>query len=253
MATPKATGRKPREKAAKPNLFARSKAAQEDKPKKKKGTVLQLPKDLDDSGSLVGDSKIMNEAVTTAIAAKRDQDAAKGRLGAALGCVHDHVVEAWCAQYAQDGTQPATPVTVLNHLGESLGFVIQDKSQQNAVSDDQVEALGLCLGEEVAASLVDVRDVYSFDSDTMKQAAGGPKAKDGETVQDVVFAIVSEALLGSPKLSDDQKAGLIASESKTYLKRNTLARLGELCGGNVGKILAVVESAGSAFVRYLKC
>lgn len=249
MAT-KATGRKP--KPAKPNLFARSKAAQEDKPKKKKGTSIQLPKDLDDEGALTGESKIMNEAVTVAIKAKREQDAAKGRLGAALGCVHDHVVEAWCGHYAQNGTQPTTPVTVLNHLGESLGFVIQDKSQQNAISDDQIEGIGLCLGEEVAASLVDTRDVYSFANDVMKQAAGGSKAKDGESVQDVVFAIVSEALMESPKLSDEQKAGLIESESKTFLRKNTLARLGELCGANVGKIQAVVESAGSAFVRYLK-
>lgn len=246
----KATTKRP---AAKPNLFARAAEKTADKPKKKKkGTALQLPKDLNDAGELVGESKILNEAITTAIAAKAEMDAAKGRLGAAVGAVHEYAEEAWCATYAENGVQPETPVVIMNHKGETLTLVVQDKCGQNPINEEQIELLGVLLGTEVAASLTEEVEKYGFDPAVMKEVAGGEKAKDGETVQDVVFEIVSAAIARNPKLTDEQKEGLITQEAKMYLKRNTLPRLAELCGSNVGKIQSFLQAAGSAIVRYLK-
>jgi hypothetical protein len=56
----------------------------------------------------------------------------------------------------------------------------------------------------------------------------------------------------SAKLTDEQKAELFTHSAKKHLKRNTLPRLAELCGSNVGKIQAFMQAAGSAIVRYLK-
>lgn len=239
--------------AAKPNLFARAAEKTADKPKKKtKGTALQLPKDLNTAGELQGESKVLNEAVSIAITAKAEMDAAKGRLGAALDCLKGHAEEAWCATYAENGVQPETPVVIMNHKGETLTLVVQDKCGQNPINDDQLELLGVLLGTEVAASLTEEIAKFGFDPNTMKEAAAGEKVKEGETVQDVIFEIVSAAVSKCSKLSDEQKENLFTHEAKTYIKRNTLPRLAELCGSNVGKIQSFLQAAGSAIVRYMK-
>jgi len=239
-------------KPVKPNLFARAAEKTAVAPKKKvKGTVLVLPKDLNDKGELQGESKLLHEAVTIAISAKSEMDAAKGRLGAAKGMLHTYAEEAWCATYAQAGVQPTTPVSIQNHKGEALTFVVQDKCGQNAIDEDQIELLGILLGTEAAASLIETKEFFGFNPDTMKQVAAGKEAK-GETVQDVIFEIVSQVIGESLKLSNEQKEEMFTQTSKTHLKKNTLPRLAELCGANVGKIQSFMQSAGSAIVRYLK-
>jgi hypothetical protein len=179
-------------------------------------------------------------------------DAAKGRLGAAMGAIHEYAEEAWCATYAQNGVQPETPVIVQNYKGESLTYVVQDKCGQNAVSEEQIELLSILLGEEVANSLIETKEVFGFNPDIMKQIAGGDKANGKETVADVIFKIVSDAVGKNTKIADEQKADMFTHQSKQYVKKNTLPRLAELCGANVGKIQSFLQAAGSAVVRYLK-
>lgn len=239
--------------AAKPNLFARAASNAKDVPKKKaKGTVVELPKDLNDAGELIGESKLLNESVTQAIKAKREMDAAKGLLSAAVGLLKPYAEDSWADKYAVDGVQPETPVTIQNHRGETLTYVVQDKCGQNPISAEQAGLLGILVGREVAAELVTTIECFGFDPTVMAQAAGGSKAKKDETVQDVIFKIVSDAVIGHPSLSDEQKAGLIVSTSKRYLRKGTISRIAELCGSNTGKVKAFVQAAGSAFVRYLK-
>ena len=246
----KATTKRP---AAKPNLFARAASRTEAAPKKKaKGTVVEIPKDLNDDGELIGESKQLNEAISTAISAKQEMDAAKGRLGAATDLLKPYTAESWADIYAKQGAQPETPVTVMNHKGETLTYVVQDKCGQNPISDEQEELIATLVGQEVAAQLVSTVDSYGFNPKVMTQAAGGTKAKKGQTVQDVVFAIVSDAIFGHAALSEEQQGELIAHVSKNYLRKGTIARIAELCGSNTGRIRSFVEAAGSAIVRYIK-
>ena len=237
---------------AKPNLFARAATKTAAKPTKKKGTPLILPVDLNERGELVGESKLLNEAVSIALSSKKEMDAAQGRLSAAKGTLHAHTEEAWCAIYASGGVKPATPVSIQNHKGESLTFVVQDKCGQNAINGEQFELLSILLGEEVADSLTETREVFGFNPDTMKEIATGDKANGEETVQDVIFKIVSDVIGKSTKLSDEQKDAMFTQTSKMHIKKNVLPRLAELCGSNVCKIQSFMIAAGSAIVRYLK-
>jgi len=240
-------------KAARPNLFALAVDKSVSAPKKKKkGTALQLPKDLDASGQLQGESRALNEAVTIAIEAKRAMDAAKGRLGAAMGVLNSYAEEAWCATYARNGMQPETPVTFLNHKGDSLTYVVQDKCGQNAISDEQEELFALLLGQKVAANLIETKDTYGFNPDVMKQNAGGNNADKDESVQDVIIEIVSGVVMKSAKLTDEQKGDLFTHTSKKHVRKGTLSRLAELCGADVGKIKSFLEAAGSSIVKYCK-
>ena len=237
--------------AARPNLFAAARVAAPAVEKKPKGTAISMPKDLDDKGNLTGESKLLNEAIHDALEAAAEEKAAKNKSNAARGILTPYVQNEWAAIAAQQGPRPPTPITVTNHRGESLSYVIQDRTQQNSLCPSQVEMLENLLGKEVVEGLTHERTIYALDPNTLAQQAAGPKSN-GETVQEVVFEIISTAIIDNPKLSDEQKASVIAATSKTLLKPNTFPRMVELCGPNIGKIAGFLDSAGSAIVRYLK-
>lgn len=232
-----------------PNLFAKAAKAAADKPKKEKGTIIQLPKDLDTEGKLIGQSAALNKAVSNAIEAKAEEDAAKTKgtiaKNAIVGFAQNEVVKL----YAKLGVPPATPVSVVNHNGESVTYVMADKSQQNAIGAEQVSLLETILGADAAAKIISKRTIVSFNFETMGQQAANATDK---TVFDIVAEIVSKALMADPRLSTEQKESLIVSAEKTYLQVGTLQRIAELCGSDAGKIGQFYEAIGSACVRSLK-
>jgi hypothetical protein len=238
-ATPKAT----------PNLFARAKSGAATAPKKKaKGTTIVLPKDLDKEGNLTGESRLLHEAVADAIRAKADEAAANGRYTAAVSLLKEYGTTSWCELYAKQCIQPETPVTIQNHKGQQVTYVVQDKCGQNAICQEQIELLQALLGEEGANELINECEAYGFNPDVMKQNT----LVEGMTVQDIVFEVVSNAIIGHEALTDDQKAELITSKVKTYLKKGTVAKLAQYCGAKSSAIAAFLECAGSAIVRYVK-
>jgi hypothetical protein len=234
--------------APKPNLFAKAKEAAVVAPKKEKGTVIQLPKELDVEGRLIGESALLNHAVTEVLEASAEEKAAKNKGSLAKGRLSKYTQARLVELTAKFGVLPPTPMSVVNHNGESCTYVMQDKSQQNAIGPEQIELFKSVLGEDGANRVVHTKTIYSFDVDTMEQ-----KAANGEmTVAEIVAETVSAALAADARLSDDQKASLIQSSEKTYLKPNTLQRVAELCGADAARIEQFLDAAGSACVRYIK-
>lgn len=231
------------------NLFANAAKAAAAAPKKEKGTVIQLPKELDTDGKLIGESAILNNAVTAAIEAAAEEKTAKNKGALAktrlLAYGQSKVVEL----YAKLGVAPTTPVNLVNHNGESVTYVMADKSQQNPIGPEQVELLKGILGDDGAAKVINQRTIFSFDPATMDEQAANDKTK---TVFDIVCEIVSTALTNDPRLSDEQKGALIKSTAKTYLQPNTLDRLAELCGADASRIGQFYDAAGTACVRSIK-
>lgn len=235
------------------NLFA---AAKKEKPSTKsapkKGTVFTLPKNLDANGKLEGESAVLNEAVSNLIEADKDKKKADANLKIAKGQLNPWIETVYCMEWAKYGIQPPTPVSVVNHLGQTNTFVLMDKTQQYTLKDDQVEIIGALLGPEGAEKLIESVDVYSFDSNTMKQEAAGEGVENGQTVQDIVFEAVSEAVMGDARLSDEQKASLVNCDSVTRVKAGHLPRLAELVGADAGKIQEVLQAIGSGATHFLK-
>lgn len=231
----------------KPDMFARAKKTDVAKTTTKtKGTVFALPKDLDEDGALRGTSKNQNEAITTVIGAKGEEKTAVSKGKLAKGILNPWTLTRWCTEYARLGVMPPTPVSVVNHVGETLTYVVQDKTQQNTLNDEQVELLEGLLGEDAATVAVEEATVYGFNKDTMAEPAGDV------TVEDVVFELVSEVLMNDPRLSDDQKASLIDSDTVKRLRPGMLGRLAEITGADATKIEQVIEAIGSGSPHYLK-
>ncbi len=120
--------------AAVPSLFTKAKEQKVASPVKPKGTVIVLPKDLDAEGNLTGQSEELNKSVTDVIEADREEKAAKSKGNLAKGILNRFIASEYAGLYANRGVVPATPVQVVNHRGESLTYVTQDKSQQNGLA-----------------------------------------------------------------------------------------------------------------------
>jgi hypothetical protein len=231
------------------NLFAKAAKKAATEPKKEKGTIIQLPKDLDEAGKLVGDSALLNQAVSDAITASAEEKAAKTKGTLAKGRLMTYAQGEVVKMNAKLGVLPPTPVSVVNHNGEAITYVMADKSQQNAVSVEQVALLKDLLGVDGAAKIVEKRTTVSFNFETMEQQAANVK---GKTVFDVVAEVVSGALMADPRLSAEQKESLLLSTEKTFIRVGVVDRAAELCGADAPRIATFFDAIGSACVRYMK-
>jgi len=244
----KAAGKEPVASAV-PNLFAKAVQKAAEAPKKAKGTTITLPKSLDTEGKLIGESAILNNAVTEAIEAGAEEKAAKNKGALAKGRLMGYAQSEVVKMTAKMGILPPTPVSVVNHNGESVTYIMADKSQQNPLAAEQVALLESVLGPDKAAKVIQKRTIVSFNFVTMDEQAANEQSK---TVFDVVAEVVSKALMADPRLSQEQKESLLLSTEKTYLQPNTIDRAAELCGGDAANIAQFFEAIGSACVRSIK-
>jgi len=234
------------------NLFQAAAVNEKAEPKKLKGTVFTLPTDIDASGKLTEDAQRLNDAVGDVKDASADEKAAKNLGNLAKGLLGKYALDRFVDEFAKLSVLPPGPITLVNHEGVGVTYVIQDKSGQNGLDEQQVGLLNALLGRKIAAAVLTEEETYSFCSTTMAEKAAGEIAADGETVADIVFGVVSEAIMASTKLTMEQKASLIKRRTTTHLKKNTLQRVPELLGSNPTKIKAFFEAVGSAIVKYIK-
>jgi hypothetical protein len=247
MAKKKATAAAPT--VAPVNLFAKAAKTAAEAPKKAKGTIVQLPKELDAEGKLVGESAILNNAVTNAITADAESKAALTKLNLAKQRLLTYAQQRVVELYAQAGVLPPTPVSVVNHNGESVTYVMADKSQQNPIGKEQVALFKELLGDDGANSVIQEKTLFFFDFATMDQPAANAKDK---TVFEIVQEAINSVMATETRLSEEQKANLIQSTCKTYLKENTLSRIATICGADSARIAQFYDAAGTACVRSIK-
>jgi len=162
-------------KADQPCLFTNAGDKEKAEPKKPKGTVFALPIDLDDD-TLSEECAELHACVPEVAKAKADEKAAKNRGNAAKGLLGKFALPRFASEYATLGEMPPGPVTIVNHDGQSVTYVIQDKSQQNSLDDDQVAKLVALVGEEGVESITHEKEVYFFSSSTLAEQAAGVAA-----------------------------------------------------------------------------
>lgn len=232
------------------NLFqkAAKKSKETTTKSKPKGTVIELPKELDGDGKLTGDSAHYHKAVHDMLEAERELKAAKNKANLAKGTLGKYVHPEVVRLLAENGVLPPTPIKVQDHKGQAVTYVVTDKSQQYPLKDDQITELQEILGETKADEITDTVEVYAFDPDCMNETL-----QEGEgTVADVVFEIVSKAVTRNTKLTDDQKERLIRQDVVTRLIAGFPASAAVHCGRDAVRIEEVFDVCKSQVVRYLK-
>lgn len=176
---------------------------------------------------------------------------AEAKVTEAKMLLHKTLVKKFCDnRFVQDfaslGALPDTPMQVQNPDGHKVTFVVQDRSSQYKVKDDQVEALNQLLGSDAAEKLTYEECTLSFSRDLLSIPE--------------VFEAVDKALTAAMKklvdkgtLSQDEADTLVVPDTKLAFRPHTLERLSEICGRDTVKMKQMLDVMGSSATRYVRC
>lgn len=220
-------------------LFAKAAAKKsETAPKTKKQTVW-----------LVGEGDKVGVAVKSLIELTAVAKATEAKMTVHKQVVKEFADEKFVNEYAASGVSPETPLLVQNADGEKVTFVVQDRSSQYQVKDDQREALEALLGSDRAADLLYTDTTFGFNRDVL--ALPGVQEVIEKALEGAVRKLVDDKD-GKPILTPEQAELLLDVKSKTAFKPGTLDRLALICGKDTVKIEQFLNIMGSSATRYVK-
>jgi len=150
--------------------------------------------------------------------------------------------------YAELGVPPDGPLFVQNADGEKVTFVVQDRSGQYGVKDEQKDALVQLVGSDVADDLLYGETKFSFNRELL--AVPGVLEAIEKALEGAVKKLTSGA---RPVLSSEQAENLVEADQKVSFKPGTLDRLGYVVGRDTGKIKQFLDIMGSSVTKYIKC
>lgn len=242
-----------------PNLFNKAADNSVRKPKKPvKGTVFEIPGTVPVGGDETEIVKL-HEAVHKILEASREEKDAKNKAAISKGALKDFVETEYATEMVRVSNLPATPVQIINKDGESLTYIVQDKSKTNGLNEEQQEALVALIGNENYEEMTTNVNTFMFDPTIMNDIAGEIPASASmddiaklPRVCDVIGPAISKAIMESNLLSDDQKVGLIRAESKVLVRGEKLKQIPLYCRNDPNTIIEVLDALGSVLTRYLK-
>jgi hypothetical protein len=188
------------------------------------------------------------KAVADALHHLTELDAQRKAIEAKMG-IHKSIVskfanENFVRDYADTSVFPETPMVVQNGDGEKVTFVVQDRSGQSAVKDEQKEALTQILGEDRALDLLVEETTFSFTREVLLKEGVMPILE--KHLEAAIKDLTKKGLI-----SEDEQ--LLDVEQAAHFRPGTIERLGLICGKDSVKMREVIEAMGSACVRYIKC
>ena len=222
------------------NLFA--KAAQAAPPvttgKAKKETVWRVDGRADD------EAKRLENAIHTVCITQTEMAALKNKDKVAKGILAAYAEDRYVDDYARLGIGPETPMTLSNSEGESVTYVVQDRSTNTAVSDEQAEQLKELLGEDAAAEVIIEKQVFSFDPNVLTPELLGPV---GAALGEAITKLVSDGTLTA-----EQAGKLLKCEPERRFSPGIVDRLAIHAGRDRNRIQAMLHIMGASCTRYIK-
>ncbi len=218
-------------------LFGKAKAAAASKPtaaSKKKETVW-----------LVGAGSREAVAVKELVELTKQAKAIEAKTGVFKGVLKEYGEASYVGEYAKLGVAPETPMTILNPDGDKVTFVVQDRSSQYGVKDDQKAALVELLGEDGTQELLYEETSFGFNRDLL--ALPGVME-----IVEKALETATKKLVDNGVLTEEQVGELLDVKVKTAFKPGTLDRLTMVCGKDTTKLGQFLDIMGSSATRYVK-
>lgn len=175
--------------------------------------------------------------------------AVEAKMGVHKTIVKDFAEKNYVQDYAVTGVSPETPMVVQNADGEKITYVVQDRSSQYQVKDDQQEALKALLGEDATADLLYTETSFGFSRDIL--AVPGVMEVIEKALENAIKKLTDDKD-GKAVLTPEQAEALLDVKSKTAFKPGTLDRLSMICGKDTARIEQFLEIMGSSATRYVK-
>lgn len=212
----------------------KAKAKSSDSPKKKKQTLWRTSV-----------SPEVDSAVSELRKLSSKMKEVKAQMDLPKQVVYDFASTNFIESFTSNGVLPETPMKVVNGKGESVTFVVQDRSSQYTIKDDQYEMLEEVLGEDAAEDVVYTETTIQFNRDVLAV----------EGVSEVVEKALESAMRKIVKMdlvSEEVAEELIQVNEKRALKPGTITRAAEVSGRNASRLEAFLDIVGSSCTRYVK-
>lgn len=221
------------------SLLGKAKGKTVSEPKKKAKGVAWL------AGDPQGDA--IAKSVKELVRLSAESKALEAKMDLHKTVVKKYAHENFVADFTDTGVLPETPMTVQTSDGEKVTYVVQDRSSQYKVGEEQQEALKALLGEDAAVSLLYEEVKFSFSRDIM--ALPGVT----EAIDEALTALVDKLTKGKkPVLSQEQADALIEADKRTTFLPGTLDRVPQIVGKDTGRVRQFLEIMGSCVTRYVK-
>lgn len=218
-------------------LFAQAKAKKTEtkKPKSKKKATTWV------AGDPNGDK--VAGAVHEMVELTAQKKAIEAKMGAHKTIVLKFAHQRFFEAFADLGVFPETPMVVQNSDGEKVTYVVQDRSAQYGVKDEQMEALISLLGQDAAENLVAEETTFKFAREPMMR----PEVQ--EILEKHLESAITE-MHESGALNEDED--LLDVDVRKAFKPGTLQRIAQICGRDTNRMAQFIDIMGSSAVRYVK-
>lgn len=192
-----------------------------------------------------GADKKIGEAITAFKKHAKASEASGKLADIAKKEVFDFAEAAWLKLFEDAGERPESPFKVVNARGESVSFVVTDKSDGAELKGNAASDLKLLLGRE-ASSAIETNTRFELDDDVLYETTRG-----GWTVG----AHLSNALtiaVAYGHITQDQADRLFKSREATVIKPKFLERLPLLADRCNVQLKELLTAVGSAIVRFIR-
>lgn len=195
------------------------------------------------------DSTPVAEAVKQLVVLAGQAKAIETKQGVFKAVVKGFAEKNYVKDFVAAGVSPETPMQVATTDGEKVTFVVQDRSSQYGVKDDQKEALVELLGADGAADLLFEETTFGFDRNVL--AVPGVMEIVEKALESAIRKLTDDKD-GKPILTQEVADQLLEVKVKTAFRPGTLDRLPLICGRDVNRIEQFLEIMGSSATRYVK-
>lgn len=187
----------------------------------------------------------LNAAVKSFIEYDREIKTAEAKKEPLKRKLREFGTEHYIQDYVNAEFPPESPMVIQSVDGETLTFVVQDRTSEYKVTEETKEAVAAILGEDGAKKVIYEETIFKFNRDLM--AIPG--------VSDIVGAALETAMKSLVKknlVTEEQSEQLIVAESKTSFKPGLLKNLTGICGADTVKVSNFLEAMGSSCTRYCR-
>lgn len=153
--------------------------------------------------------------------------------------------EMFSRECAALGFVPDAPYRVRVDGGEQVTFVVQDRSGQYPVKDDQERGLENLVGVDVADDLIYDEVSYSFNREIMAIPGVAPMVERA-------LEVAIKKLIMDGVLIQEQADMLVEAKSKRSFIPRILDSMTRIVGCDSGRILKFLDVMGSSITRYVK-
>lgn len=212
--------------------------------KARKNAVVAQTASKSDEVVWVADGEV-GDSVRQIVELDREISSISTRLDAHKSVVKRFANEMFSRECASLGFVPDAPYRVRVDGGEQVTFVVQDRSGQYPVKDDQERGLENLVGVDVADDLIYDEVSYSFNREIMAIPGVAPMVERA-------LEVAIKKLIMDSVLIQEQADMLVEAKSKRSFIPRILDSMTKIVGCDSGRILKFLDIMGSSITRYVK-